>query len=429
GRTGRLSFDNVAVADGSLSLGFLPCAFCFLEPGVVLDGNAIIDAIEVLPAGSTIRTCPRDLICEVAGNGSVTGTWTGPQNVTLSGYEVFRGSEMIATLPAGATSFTDANPPCERRVEYRVTALSNDPQFLCPGLTMSCGINQPECPFGAPLRINMGGTDVVDSNGNRWLGDGPGGGDPLEIRVDDASGSNWIEGWCAPDATTVDALGFDGTHPADRYLLSTIRWDVGNDGIDFHLEIPIVDGDYTVNLYFNECCCANRHFKVEIQGEILDEDVSYLDYDTAAPALGKVGRLSFEGIEVGDGILRIGFLPCPECPGAGDTNAIINAIEVLPPGSGGVQFHRGDADDNGSLQLTDAVRILGFLFLGGPAPTCLEAADADDNGSLQLTDAVRILGFLFLGGPPPAPPGPPPSPCGPDPAGSPDLGCDSYTSC
>jgi len=97
-----------------------------------------------------------------------------------------------------------------------------------------------------------------------------------------------------------------------------------------------------------------------------------------------------------------------------------------PPGKA---FHRGDADDNGLLQLTDAVRILTFLFLGGEAPTCAEAADADDNGTLQLTDAVRILGFLFLGQPPPATPGPPPEACGPDPQGSPDVGCELYTKC
>jgi hypothetical protein len=91
-------------------------------------------------------------------------------------------------------------------------------------------------------------------------------------------------------------------------------------------------------------------------------------------------------------------------------------------------FHRGDADDNGALQLTDALRVLGFLFLGQPAPTCLDAGDADDNGTLQLTDALRVLGFLFLGGPPPAPPGPPGEACGSDPTED-ELGCDSYTSC
>ncbi|MBI4603816.1 MAG: hypothetical protein HY721_17815 [Planctomycetes bacterium] len=92
-------------------------------------------------------------------------------------------------------------------------------------------------------------------------------------------------------------------------------------------------------------------------------------------------------------------------------------------------FHRGDADPNGALQLTDAIRVLTFLFLGGDAPSCLEAADADDNGVLQLTDAVRVLSYLFTGGDPPPPPGPPPSPCGADPVGSPALGCEAYDGC
>ncbi|HZN59714.1 MAG TPA: metallophosphoesterase family protein [Planctomycetota bacterium] len=95
----------------------------------------------------------------------------------------------------------------------------------------------------------------------------------------------------------------------------------------------------------------------------------------------------------------------------------------------GPAFQRGDSDGNGALELTDAVKILGFLFLGSSEPPCLDAADTDDSGDLQLTDAVRILGFLFLGGEPPAPPGPPGASCGPDGNASPSLGCLVYSSC
>ncbi|MBI4603933.1 MAG: PKD domain-containing protein [Planctomycetes bacterium] len=94
----------------------------------------------------------------------------------------------------------------------------------------------------------------------------------------------------------------------------------------------------------------------------------------------------------------------------------------------GPVFHRGDSDDNGQLQLTDAIRVLGYLFLGAVEPTCLDAADADGNNQLQLTDAIRILGFLFLGGDPPVSPGPPDSPCGLD-NDETHLGCTSYTHC
>ncbi len=92
------------------------------------------------------------------------------------------------------------------------------------------------------------------------------------------------------------------------------------------------------------------------------------------------------------------------------------------------QFHRGDADGNGTLQLTDAVRILNVLFLGTGVILCADSADADDNGTLQLTDAVRILNVLFLGTGVIPLPGPTAAPCGPDPTGD-ALDCGSYLPC
>ncbi|HVR74976.1 MAG TPA: lamin tail domain-containing protein [Planctomycetota bacterium] len=100
-----------------------------------------------------------------------------------------------------------------------------------------------------------------------------------------------------------------------------------------------------------------------------------------------------------------------------------------PGGEGRRPFHRGDADASGKLDLTDAVAVLSFLFLGATAPRCLESADANDDGVIDLTDAIAVLRHLFLGGEAPAPPGPPGGPCSPDPEGSPDLGCTSYPSC
>ena len=92
-------------------------------------------------------------------------------------------------------------------------------------------------------------------------------------------------------------------------------------------------------------------------------------------------------------------------------------------------FHRGDAGGDGSVGVTDAVRILLFLHAGGEPPACLEAADFDDGGAIDLTDAVALLDWLFRGGSGPPPPGPPRLPCGFDPPGSPALGCESYPGC
>ena len=86
-------------------------------------------------------------------------------------------------------------------------------------------------------------------------------------------------------------------------------------------------------------------------------------------------------------------------------------LEVVPPST--EIFRRGDVDSNRVLEITDAIVLLSFLFLGGPEPACLDASDADDNGALEITDAINVLAYLFTGGDPTPAPGP--VSCGPDP--------------
>ena len=62
-------------------------------------------------------------------------------------------------------------------------------------------------------------------------------------------------------------------------------------------------------------------------------------------------------------------------------------------------FIRGDTNGDTSVNLSDAVGILLYLFIGEEAPACLDSADADDDSNVNLTDATFILNYLFLGGP------------------------------
>lgn len=77
----------------------------------------------------------------------------------------------------------------------------------------------------------------------------------------------------------------------------------------------------------------------------------------------------------------------------------------------------GDANGDWSIDLSDPVYLLEYLFLDGPAPVPVlcglevtEAPNGDVNGdgTLDISDAVRLLGHLYLGGPPPV------HACGPD---------------
>lgn len=95
-------------------------------------------------------------------------------------------------------------------------------------------------------------------------------------------------------------------------------------------------------------------------------------------------------------------------------------------------FHRGDANADGRLDISDGLFTLGFLFLGTSPPSCLESADVNNDARMDITDGIAILSFLFLGLGPPAPPGPPPGVCGADadaPGSAGDLGCSYYAPC
>jgi hypothetical protein len=73
------------------------------------------------------------------------------------------------------------------------------------------------------------------------------------------------------------------------------------------------------------------------------------------------------------------------------------------------QFVRSDTNGDGQVDLADAVSIFNDLFLGQPAlATCRDALDVDDNGSLEITDGIAVLAYLFQGGPEPNPPYPNP---------------------
>ncbi len=119
----------------------------------------------------------------------------------------------------------------------------------------------------------------------------------------------------------------------------------------------------------------------------------------------------------------------PPCPSAGFAELqVCNDDGCATEANGfeyeeivGTTFLRGDANDDGAVDLSDGVAILNDLFIGIDARApCDDALDANDTGQIDLSDGIHVLNFLFQGGP--SPPAPFPDP-GEDPTADSLAGC------
>ena len=88
---------------------------------------------------------------------------------------------------------------------------------------------------------------------------------------------------------------------------------------------------------------------------------------------------------------------------------------ILPPSA---SLQNGDVDGSSRIDITDVVHLVNFLFLGGPQPvaaTCdseepdpsgeaatftpsVQNGDVDGDGSRNITDVLRLVNWLYLGG-------------------------------
>ncbi len=58
----------------------------------------------------------------------------------------------------------------------------------------------------------------------------------------------------------------------------------------------------------------------------------------------------------------------------------------------------GDANGSGTVNISDAVYLIAFIFSGGPAPSPLLSGDANCSGTVNISDAVYLIAYIFSGG-------------------------------
>ena len=101
------------------------------------------------------------------------------------------------------------------------------------------------------------------------------------------------------------------------------------------------------------------------------------------------------GVVVGYGTIRVMGNPVPAL--------LERGVVLRPVPSPEVRFTGGDTNNDGSTDLSDAVRIFVFLFTDGAQLTCEASADINGDDSLDISDGIALLTALFLGGQVPNP--------------------------
>jgi hypothetical protein len=389
--------------------------------------------------------CAAGLSCTRNCDGDITLSWRSSRP---HAYEVERDGDKVGVIPMGnTTTFTERGlAPGFFTYTLRVT---DDP--LCPALTCLAGGGVPDelgairewlvlgpLDWGCAASCDAPGVAAVQEDYLAGMSGGmpvdqatiePEEGDEIALgpqatvrataRADINPGRPGAARWFryVSPQSLIDYNVVFGGDPGNNYMVYAVTYVNNTTGADIVTDIGLTSDD-AVEVYLNDASVWTNNVArgVGLPGSAQWDVVPGV---TLREGLNRVLVKVFEG--GGDNGFALRF----EQFGIPITEGIeVSCVPVRP-----TLFVRGDSDSNGRLELTDAIVILNFLFLGTGLPRCFDAADGDNNGRLELTDAIRVLNYLFLGFA--APPAPSPSTadylaadCGVDPVEEqPDLGC------
>jgi len=389
--------------------------------------------------------------------GDVTLTWDPG---AFDSYEILRDGASIATLPAGSTSYLDLTLVAGS-YDYEIIG-----ECTAQGTSLSASTTvNVQVAYGVSdiiLRLETAGglVDSVAALQTALLAQpgvsllvldlGPGAlsclGDPVLERI-----------WCCvgtfPADTTLTpsdeaALVVAQSLGKHIYIEAGDEW--GFDGVTVLGDIdgiapPYEDGDDS----FASMDGADGGFGLDLSahvGVVYTQDSAGNDYtdqlfpsatDALGPNAGVIWRQAGGAYNTGIhyDTNSGGKVICQswEFGGFGGDQNALAAAYLAVFGGGVVQpgFKRGDTNNDGGVNIADAVWVLGALF---PAPggspnalACLDASDGNDDGGINIADAVAILGSLF--GSPTVPLPAPGTSCGVDPTTMDPLDCAGYLHC
>jgi hypothetical protein len=196
----------------------------------------------------------------------------------------------------------------------------------------------------------------------------------------------------------------------------------GGTGPGFLAVNPCTDG-CTIGMVFdvvNPCALV-----LPVSGGL---DVATIDYDVTASAA-TAGVPLVTTVDFVDGLCTVQAPvnnTVSDCAGNSYPIDAANRFGATLEFVAEEQFMRPDCNVDGTYDIADAIKVLGYLFTGTAVPSCLAACDANADGGVDIGDAITALNGLFVPGSPPI--AEPTGACGFEPF-TPTAGCVSYGSC
>ena len=293
----------VTVSDGVLNIGFER-----------ITGNPTVAAIEVLALTPT-GVAPLAPVLEAPVDEDITSAqvdlrWsaTTDPDGQITGYRVYRddgtSNELLATVTG--TSYSDDTAVAGSTYSYTITALDDStPSNESP----ASNIEVVAVPgTSVEYRINVGGAEYTDSDGNRWAIDY----DTQESR-----------GFYAEDTRVVnDGVGKTITGTADAPLFQSQRRFITSRRMYFRF--PVAAGDYDVVLYFAETQTASASPGARVFDVAIEDQPVLTNFDIFSEAGGANQALErrFYSHAVTDGELTIELSAVAGQP-------LVAAVEIL----------------------------------------------------------------------------------------------------
>ena len=124
----------------------------------------------------------------------------------------------------------------------------------------------------------------------------------------------------------------------------------------------------------------------------ITHDFGYFDIDILEGAIGADAVLLTLEDGLGSPPIDNSFVTS----GSGSASPVLvsGRLNLLNP----IQFVRMDALTDGQINFGDVIAMLQFIFLNAPPPECTKTCDANDTGTVNLSDPLFTLAYLFQGG-------------------------------